>query len=101
VDQGYDSILARLRPGEAVLTREQQARLGGEGALRLAGVPGFAEGGFVSTTSANSPMTIYLDVTLGVSNEEAGNLVVNGASTPQGQKVVVRTIKTAQKNREL
>jgi uncharacterized protein Smg (DUF494 family) len=101
VDRGYDSVLARLRPGEAVLTREQQARLGGEGALRMAGVPGFAEGGYVSATSANSPLMILLDVTVGVSNEEAANIVVNGASTPQGQKVVVRTVKQAQKNREL
>jgi hypothetical protein len=100
-DRGYDSVLARLRPGEAVLTREQQARLGGEAALRMAGVPGFADGGYVSRTSSNAPMMIYLDVTLGVSNEEAGNLVVNGATTPQGQKVVVRTVKQAQKNREL
>lgn len=100
-DRGYDSVLARLRPGEVVLTREQQARIGGEGALRFAGVPGFAEGGFVSTTSANSGMIIYLDVNLGVSTEDAGSLVVAGAQTSQGQKVVVRTVKNAQKNREL
>ena len=101
IDRGYDSVLARLRPGEVVLTREQQARIGGEGALRLAGVPGFAEGGFVSGTSANAGMVIYLDVNLGVSPEDAGSLVVAGATTSQGQKVVVRTVKQAQKNREL
>jgi hypothetical protein len=101
VDRGYDSVLARLRPGEAVLTREQQARLGGEGALRMAGVPGFAEGGVVSQTSVNSQMVIYLDVELGVSPNAAGDLVVTGATTPQGRQVVVRTVKSAQKNREL
>jgi hypothetical protein len=101
IDRGYDSVLARLRPGEAVLTREQQARLGGEGAMRLAGVPGFAEGGVVSATSVNSAMIIYLEVNLGVSPQAAGDLVVTGATTPQGRQVVVRTVKTAQKNREL
>jgi hypothetical protein len=101
IDRGYDSVLARLRPGEAVLTREQQARLGGESALRLAGVPGFAEGGVVPSAPAIGPAVIYLDVTLAVPDQVAGDIVVNGAQTAQGQKVVVRTVKQAQKNREL
>jgi hypothetical protein len=38
---------------------------------------------------------------VGVSPEDAGSIVVAGATTSQGQKVVVRTVKQAQKNREL
>jgi hypothetical protein len=101
IDRGYDSVLARLRPGEAVLTREQQARLGGMDAMRFAGVPGFANGGVVTPSPSLAPLQLNFDVYVGVSEQEAGDFVVKGTSTPQGQKIVVRTVKQAQKNREL
>lgn len=42
-----DDTLATLKSGEVVLTKEQQAALGGDKALAKAGVPGFASGGAV------------------------------------------------------
>ena len=48
-----DNVLATLKTGEAVLTEEQQARIGGPAVLAAAGVPNFALGGRVG-----SPLTL-------------------------------------------
>lgn len=43
-----DNLLATVAIGEAIVNKEQQARLGGDAAFRKAGVPGFASGGNLS-----------------------------------------------------
>lgn len=43
-----DNLLATVAIDEAIVNKEQQARLGGDAAFRKAGVPGFAGGGNLS-----------------------------------------------------
>lgn len=45
-----DNVLATLRTGEVVLNKDQQRRLGGADTFASIGVPGFANGGVVSST---------------------------------------------------
>ena len=47
-----DNVLATLKTGEAVLTEEQQSRIGGASTLAAIGVPGFALGGRVGAPIA-------------------------------------------------
>lgn len=47
-----DNTLALVQPGEVVLNKPQQRRLGGPAAFKAAGVPGFAAGGLVGSASA-------------------------------------------------
>lgn len=53
---GGDNMLAYIKTGETMINEEQKARLGGDEAMRLAGVPGYNTGGItgVSTTPAPS-----------------------------------------------
>lgn len=69
VDLGYDSVVARVRPGEVVLTRQQQAMVGYNN-LAKANIPtgyrtSFDSGGYVSSSRGNGfgygrDMNIYL-----------------------------------------
>jgi len=43
-----DNLLATVRTGEVILNERQQAALGGPATFKRIGVPGFADGGFVS-----------------------------------------------------
>lgn len=110
IDFGRDSVVAALRPREMVLTLEQQstiARIAGGDVFARAGVPGvqqqpaFAQGGIVPFASASAPQTIILDVTIGMSQSGAEEIVVNGAQTERAQSVIVRTVRRGQRNREL
>ena len=47
-----DNVLATLKTGEVVLTKEQQAKIGGFSVLKAAGVPNFAEGGLVGSPTS-------------------------------------------------
>jgi hypothetical protein len=49
-----DNRLATVRTGEVILNERQQAALGGSKTFARIGVPGFAEGGFVSSTARQS-----------------------------------------------
>lgn len=100
IDQGFDSVIARLRPGEAVLNQSQIALLGGVSALRRARVPGFAEGGQITASTpsggsnAGGPMTIiFEDVTI-----DAEGIFVKGARTSKGERVAVQIQRNARKN---
>ncbi len=42
-----DNVLALVKPGEVILNKSQQQRLGGSSTFRRIGVPGFADGGLV------------------------------------------------------
>jgi hypothetical protein len=72
IDRGYDSVLAKLRPKEVVLTQAHQSRamnMYGGDVFKNIGVPGFERGGVVgnrpmlsnikASTSAND-LTIVL-----------------------------------------
>src|SRR5690606_20984135 len=47
-----DNVLATLKTGEVVLTEQHQRALGGDSVFSAIGVPGFANGGMVGSTSA-------------------------------------------------
>jgi hypothetical protein len=72
-----DNRLVTVMTDEAILTREQQARLGGDAALRRAGVPGFAGGG-------------NLDI--------AQNMETRVASSASDQSAMVAALENALRN---
>lgn len=112
---GIDSVLARLSPGEMVLTTSHQAALqsiAGRNVFQSIGVPNagesvgdgstaFARGGFVGAASrlVDSPPTINMTVQLVVSGDEAVELLNAAASTDSGQQILVNARKMAQRNR--
>ena len=53
-----DNRLATVRTGEVILNERQQAALGGARTFANIGVPGFASGGFVSSTARASESSI-------------------------------------------
>ncbi len=52
LSNGDDQVVT-LRTGEAVLTREQQVKIGGAAALASAGVPSFVSGGKIGSVSSS------------------------------------------------
>jgi len=122
VDFGFDSVLAMLRPGEVILNQMQQARMkaqAGGDIFARAGVPGFgtpnssqtrngvaayALGGIAEArpiSPRNGAGAINLEVTLEIGEDDVTRLFVNGAETADGQKVVINTVKTGRKFREI
>ncbi len=110
-DRGFDSVRALVRPGEMILTRQQQAAIQamtGPGVFSAIGVPGagqqvgdaqaFAAGG---VARAAGPMEIVLDVQIGLSETDARQITVRGAQSADGQQLIVRTIQQARKNGEV
>lgn len=129
IDRGYDSVMARVRPGEMVLTRGQQSAiqgLAGPGVFRAAGVPEaaqmsargplFANGGMLRTLSqpalvntpygtltgrgSDQPVTLDVSMNLVVGREDATRLVVSGQTTSAGQRAVVGIVRKAIIERE-
>lgn len=129
LDRGYDSVMARVRPGEMVLTRSQQSAIesmAGPGIFRAAGVPegahlsssgyAFANGGmmrmasqiakintpnnFVPTRGLSDSMNMAVRLTLVVGREDASRLVVSGQTTSVGQRATLNIVKKAILNRE-
>jgi hypothetical protein len=108
IDFGRDSVVSLLRPGEMVLTKAQQsaiAAMAGAGVFRAAGVPGvqrepiFANGGIAPL--AAQPQTIILDVSVGISDSQAEEIVTAGVRGGRGRNVVVRTVRHARRFGEL
>jgi hypothetical protein len=94
-----------------VLTQAQQgaiAAMAGAGVFQAAGVPdagintsagqAFQFGG---TVAGGQPLTIELDVHVGMSQSGAEEIFVAGARADSGQAVVVRTVRKAQKFNDL
>jgi uncharacterized membrane protein YgcG len=99
IDRGYDSVLARLRPGEMVLNRQQQSAVRsalGYNVFAQAGVPNAAAGGFSVSSSSSEPMVIELNVNLGVSREQATSIVSAAASTTTGRRVIISQSRRGQ-----
>src|SRR3546814_11089278 len=46
-----DNVLATLKTGEVVLNEKQQSMLGGDATFKAIGVPGFATGGIVTSST--------------------------------------------------
>jgi hypothetical protein len=105
IDVGRDSVLAWLRPGEVVLTKQHQARLGGDRTFAQIGVPGFAQGGKVEvierfSAAAASSMRLELDLNVGLRVDETGEIVVAGLRTQRGQNATLRARRINRLNRE-
>ena len=109
---GVDSVLARLSPGEMVLTvRHQQMiqAMAGGNVFAAAGVPNagqtqsdgsqaFAFGGIATAPVRSVTPTINLTVQLNVSPSEATDILEAAASTDDGQTILVRARKVAALN---
>jgi len=105
IDVGRDSVLAWLRPGEVVLTKQHQALLGGDRTFAQIGVPGFAQGGKVEVIERFSAATasstrLELDLNVGLRVDETGEIVVAGLRTQRGQNATVRARRINRLNRE-
>lgn len=110
-DRGFDSVLARVRPGEMVLTREQQQsiqRAAGYNVFAHAGVPNVAAGGFGAPTTDMSrltgsaePMSIDLSVNVGVTRQDAAEILAAAGTTSTGQRVIVSNVRRAQRSRKV
>jgi hypothetical protein len=110
-DRGFDSVLARVRPGEMVLTREQQQsiqRAAGYNVFAHAGVPNVAAGGFGTPTTDMSrltgsaePMSIDLSVNVGVTRQDAAEILAAAGTTSTGQRVIVSNVRRAQRSRKV
>lgn len=118
-DRGYDSVMAMVRPGEMVLTRNQQSAIqsiAGPGIFRAvgvpqgpgisAGLPAFALGGIMpaftpTRTAPQESAPIELVVNLVVGKDDASRIVASAQNTSVGQRAVLATLKRARLNREL
>lgn len=118
IDRGYDSVMAMVRPGEMVLTRNQQSAIqsiAGSNVFQAvgvpdapgmsAGMPAFALGGvmpaFTPQRAAHvQPEPIELVVNLVVGKEDSSRIVASAQSTSVGQRAVIATMRRARINRE-
>lgn len=74
-----DNILATVRTGEVFLNKEQQAALGGDAVFRAIGVPGFAGGGLVGSSSTTVQSALFA----GMENQLADTI---GKAVQQGAR---------------
>jgi hypothetical protein len=105
IDRGFDSVMARMRPGEMVLTLQQQsniARMAGSGVFQAAGVPGVQpQAAFASGGIAPGLEPPVINISLVIGKEDQTRIVVNGSNTLQGRLSTVKNVKAARTNREL
>jgi hypothetical protein len=110
-DRGYDSVLAMVRPGEMVLTRQHQdaiAQIAGPNVFSRVGVPdapqstvngmpAFAAGGVVPMRGGNpdQPLEVNLVVDLRMGTSAATQIFAAGGSTNAGRRVVVGNVRRA------
>lgn len=113
---GIDSVLARLSPGEMVLTTSHQAALqgiAGRNVFQAIGVPdagqtmgdgsqAFARGGIFSagfSRVADTPPVINMTVQLVVSGDDATDILNAAASTDNGQQILINAQRAGRRNR--
>ncbi len=115
INRGFDSVLARLSPGEMVLNQMQQALVmarAGNDVFRKAGVPGqgsptdtqqsFAIGGVAARgLGVGQDAPIIVDVVLAVGTDTQDQLFVSSARREAGRRSIVGAILTGVGNREL
>ena len=80
---------AYLHEGEAVVTRQQQAKLGGARALAEAGVPGASS----AAIDDSGAQTINLEVALIIDENEAAGIVAKGVKNSTGRRSVVNVVR--------
>ena len=106
IDKGYDSVLARVRPGEMILNRDQQKAIRqslGYNVFAMAGVPNVAAGGFaapggnIMRGTDDGPLMIELNVGLGISDRDATRIVAAAGTTSNGRRVIVSSVRRGQK----
>jgi len=108
----HDDVAVRVSRDEAILNPIQIARLGtmmgtsGDAVLKAAGVPGYAGGRMPELSqavSAGQPIILNLEIESRavLSDEDITGIVVRGASTDKGQRVIVSQVRNARRNKEL
>jgi hypothetical protein len=97
VDMGRDSVLARVRPGELVLTKQHQRSIqsrAGQDIFEEIGLPGYQRGGYVQPPASTAgPVIVELHIDEGV--------MLGRIQSNDGQQVIVKTIRKARLNGEL
>lgn len=71
-----DNVLATVKTGEVVLTKQQQIAVGGPTVFARAGVPGFASGGLVGRADITPPRVPGFDPLLDALNRQTERRVV-------------------------
>ena len=109
-DQGFDSVMAMVRPGEMVLTRQHQdaiAQIAGPSVFSRVGVPdapqstvngmpAYAFGGVVSrSNSSDQPIEVNLVIDLRMGTSAATEIFAVAGSTATGRRVVVNGVRKA------
>jgi hypothetical protein len=104
VDRGYDSVLARVRPGEVILNKQQQSMVQSRAGYRIfedVGIQQFQNGGRVSPAPA-AAQSLHVNIVVeGDAQAVLGNLIVRGVETSSGQRAIVSVIKNGRKNGDL
>ncbi|HXG84092.1 MAG TPA: hypothetical protein VNI84_08700 [Pyrinomonadaceae bacterium] len=116
---GRDTLPSMLAPGEMVLNPNQQERTkraAGFDVFRHAEIPNYATGTFVapvvSTPTFSVPAANQVGATVVIENlainvdsligtQDATKIYAAGAQTESGQRVMVKNIKIAQRNKEI
>jgi hypothetical protein len=114
IDRGFDSVNARLRPKEMVLTEAQQfsvAAMSGRGDIfQMAGVPkapSFAPSGaqvFANGGTAQDGGDIVINfenVTLNVTEGEAERISIAGLTSNTGRRIQIDNVKQAKRDGQL
>jgi hypothetical protein len=105
IDRGYDSVVAKVQPGELVLNRQQQMAIQAKAGPRIfqdVGVPrgrSYQGGGYVRS-DPGMPMSITLNFE-GDASKIAEMFVIRGATTSKGQRAIVNVIKSSRRNGDL
>jgi hypothetical protein len=104
VDRGYDSVLARVRPGEVILNKQQQSMVQSRAGYRIfedVGIQQFQAGGRVSPAPPAAE-SLHIRIAFeGDAQAIVGNLIVRGVETSSGQRAIVSVIKNGRKNGDL
>lgn len=91
-----DDIPIRISRGEAIVNPAQQRALGGSGAFKRAGVPGFQGGGVPLPTANLSAVTAQAVQEAGFTREEAIELIQEGVATIKVEQVETETREIAE-----
>jgi hypothetical protein len=114
IDRGFDSVNARLRPKEMVLTEAQQfsvAAMSGRGDIfqmaRVPKAPSFAPSGaqvFANGGTAQDGGDIIINfenVTLNVTEGEAERISIAGLTSNTGRRIQIDNVKQAKRDGQL
>jgi hypothetical protein len=118
IDRGFDSVIARVRPGEKILTLAQQASVIAQsnpgvfdragvprGALQVGGAQAFQFGGTAQPASFGRPQIVIQNLVIEsdvvMSEADARRTVRVGLSGQEGEDLLVNNVQVARKRKRL